>query len=223
MAELQKISWENYKAEIELMCIRTRSTKKELLKQARNASWWSTAIGYPSKILLAVSAGGGGIQLFGENDDDLWITITRTVLELCVLIIVTTKDSFNFERKAEKYYTAAKAINAFYEIIKFQSYQIRGTEGDRLEVLKGLKEMYAEIITNNQIIQTVESISSPPTPYQMESATSSTEEDDEMMTASNSRKMSKIVPDLETQQKLSKDAVNERNRMFYLHKIIEGI
>jgi hypothetical protein len=224
MADIQKITWENYRAEIELMCIKTRAMKKELLKRARHSSWWGMAIGYPSKILLTITAAGGGIQILGEKTDELWITLTRTILEILVLIIVTTRDFFNFEKKAEKCYTAAKAMNAFYEIIKFQSFQIKGTEGDRMEVLKGLKEMYSEIVANNEIVQTVETTSSPPTPHQMESYNSSeddefTDDNDTMMTAKNSpRRMSKMVLDKDTQQ-----ATNDRNRMYYLHKMIEGM
>lgn len=212
MSEVQKISWENYMAEIELMCIKTRTMKNDLLKSAKQASWWSTAIGYPSKILLTITAAGGGIQIFGQDTHDAWITIVRTVLEILVLILVSAKDSFNFAKKAEKYYTAARAVGAFYDMIKFQSYQIKGTEGDRLSVLKNYKDLYSEIVSNNQIIQTVEIASTTPTPIEIESP----EDDDQqiMQTANNSPRHSQVPENLQ---------FSERHRMSYLHKMIEGL
>lgn len=226
--KLQKISWESYKTELHLMSIKTKEVKKKLLNEGKKASRWATLIGYPAKILLTLTATGGGIQIFSEGkENEEWITILRTILEIIVLILVTTKDSFNFEKKKEKYFLAAKSMDTFHELVRFQTFQVKGMEGDRYEVLKDLKEMYAEIVQNNQIIQMIESVSGDVTPLEMESQ-SFTDSDDDLQTANNSptppRRFSKVVrfegeesPIQRTQQ------TNDRNRMFYLHKMIEDI
>jgi len=214
----QKISWQNYKAEIDLMAIKTHNMKRELIKQAKKAGWWSTAIGYPAKILLTLNATGDGIQIFGKNEDDLWIIYVKTIFNLIALILVTTKDSFGFEKKKEKLYSAAKAIEGLNDMVKFQSYRIRGTEGDRLEELMSLRNMYSELVSSNQIIQTIESTSGAITPQQMESAeqteysSTDTEDEEVLMTAAR-------TPDRNKSQRVNDD----RNRMMYLHKMLNDI
>jgi len=233
----QKISWDNYKAELEMMCIKTRSIKKNLLVLARKSEKWNRTLGYLAKILIIITGAGGGIQIFGDpSKDDFWLTVSRTVLEILIGIIVTTKDAFNFEKQTEKYYSAEKSINAFYEMLKFQSYQIKGTEGDRYEVLKGLKAMYAEIVANNQIIQTVESVSNTPDDSKIEIGDDDTtdnqpissipinskesQEEDMASAEENLEPRKSIVPyDI----KKSSDAIEERTRMYYLHKMLDEI
>ena len=221
MSEIkQKITWDDYKRELQLMSIKTKEVKKRLLVEARKASRWGTIIGYPAKVLLTLTATGGGVQIFSDNEDDTWITILRTILEVIVLILVSTKDSFNFEKKKEKYLLAAKAMDSFHELVRFQSFQVKGMEGDRYESLKDLKEMYGEIVQNNQIIQMVESVSGDITPYQMES-----QSEDEYSSATSSLETAQNSPKkrVSTVPKILSQKTNERNRMYYLHKMIDDI
>lgn len=224
MSEIkQKITWDDYKRELQLMSIKTKEVKKRLVNEAKNASKWGTIIGYPAKVLLTLTATGGGIQIFSENQDDQWITILRTVIEVIVLILVSTKDSFNFEKKKEKYLLAAKAMDTFHELVRFQTFQVRGMEGDRYEALKDLKEMYGEIVQNNQVIQMVESLSGDITPNQMESQLDS---DEEYSSASSSLETAQNSPKNRRRSSVPKmlsQKTNERNRMFYLHKMIDDI
>lgn len=213
----QKISWDNYKAEIELMTIKTRQIKRSLLILGRKSHNWNTALGYLSKILLIVTGTGGGIQLFSQLEDTYWLTILRTVLEVLIGIIITTRDAFNFEKQTEKYYSAEKAINVFYEMLKFQSFQIKGTEGDRLEVLKGFNSMYSEILANNQIIQTVESISTPSTPDDRKIEVG----DDDSFESQETVDLSKEPKPAIAERRESK--IEDRTRMIYLQKMLSEI
>jgi hypothetical protein len=208
----QKISWDNYKAEIELMTIKTRQIKRSLLILGRKSHHWNTALGDISKILLIITGTGGGIQLFGQLEDTYWLTILRTILEILIGIIITTRDAFNFEKQTEKYYSAEKSINVFYEMLKFQSFQIKGTEGDRLEILKGFNAMYTEILANNQIIQTVESISTPSTPDDRKIEIG---DDDSLETVEGSKDPPKV------ERRESK--IEDRTRMIYLQKMLNDI
>jgi len=216
----QKITWDDYKRELQLMSIKTKEVKKRLVSEAKKANKWGTIIGYPAKVLLTLTATGGGIQIFNDNENDEWITILRTIIEVIVLILVSTKDSFNFEKKKEKYLLAAKSIDTFHGLVRFQTFQVKGMEGDRYDILKDLKEMYDEIVQNNQVIQMIENLSGDITPYKMESQTdddySSTSS---LETARNSpnKRTNSIVPRSLSQK------TTERNRMYYLHKMIDGI
>lgn len=235
-SEQQKISWKNYKSELELMCTRTRNMKKDLLLLARKSNRWNLILGYSSKILVGITASGGGIQIFNNLDDPCnnnWLTIVTTVITIIIGILITTKDAFNFEKQTEKYYTAENSINAFYEMLKFQSFQIKGTEGDRLEILKGLKNMYNEIVQNNTIIQTVEHVSESNTPEFISSDIPSpdilyVENPDEIRRVSIKEE---IIEDPNTVIKKIKfkkgrresEIAEDNTRMVHIHKLLNDI
>jgi hypothetical protein len=97
-------------------------------------------------------------------------------------------------------------------MLKFQSFQIKGTEGDRLEILKGFNAMYTEILANNQIIQTVESISTPSTPDDRKIEIG---DDDSLETVEGSKDPPKV------ERRESK--IEDRTRMIYLQKMLNDI
>jgi len=224
----QKITWDSYKAELKLIMIKTKEVKHHLIKEAKKAGFWSTVIGYPAKILLTLTATGGGVQILSEESSHDWITILRTVFEIVALILVTTKDNFNFEKKKIHYLNIAKSVDNFHQIVRFQNFQIQGTEGDRYDVLKNLKEMYSEIVQNNQVIQMIDSASGEITPGQMESqsdeysSVDDTEEEEVLKTARNSPKLSRVDPS-RRRQSIMAQQTNDRNRMAYLHAMIDDI
>lgn len=252
---IQKISWDNYTAELRLMSIKTKEAKKRLISEAKKSGRWSSIINYPATVLLTITASGGGVQILSEDKSDKeWITTLNTIITIIVIILVKARDTFNFDKKREKYLMAAKAMDTFHELVRFQSFQVKGTEGDRYEVLINLKEMYAEIVQNNQIIQMIESVSGAITPDQMESqcdseySTVSDEiselcelkissdkilELEELKTAENSPKKKKSVEfDDDEMQKIQAGRIksqrlaqttNDRNRMFYLNKMLNDI
>uniref|UniRef100_A0A6C0JR96 Uncharacterized protein n=1 Tax=viral metagenome TaxID=1070528 RepID=A0A6C0JR96_9ZZZZ len=181
----QKITYHVYKTEMDKICKSTKELKTSLLKKAKVCRIMSILVSYPIKILLGSAASGGIIEIINSSSTNiaesntiaisnstqiglqectttfLWIVIARTVLEVLSLILVVTQDFFQFETQIEKYYAAAAAIDTFYKTVKYQSYHIKGTEGDRLDTLLEYKKLYEDIINNNQIIQTVEKIETP--------------------------------------------------------------
>ena len=197
----QKVSYELYKQELDKIYIRSKEMKSKLLKKARTYTILSVLINYPTKLLMGIAVGGGGIQLFttpsgsdqsatamfvGQHDN-YWIQVTRMIFEIAALILVITRDFFLFETQVEKLYTAAQAIESFCTSIKYESFLQKGSEGDRFQTLLTYKKMYEDLISDNKVIQTVE-LTSPSTPpdehhkrpsADMESATNSDEPDEE--------------------------------------------
>jgi len=220
----QKITWDNYQAELKLMSVKTKEVKRRLLKEGKKAGRWASIIGYPAKVLLAISASGGSIQILSEDESNKeWITILNTIITIIVIILVSAKDSFNFEKKKEKYLLAAKSMDTFHELVRFQSFQVKGMEGDRYETLKELKNMYSEIIQTNQVIQMVESISGDVTPpHEMESQTES-DESESLQTAQNSPRKSVSFNTNNESNVVSRSKTNDRNRVYYLQKMLNDI
>lgn len=194
----QKVSWELYKSELETIYQKSKAIKNILLKKAWRYTILSNLINYPTKLLLGVTVGGGAIQLFTTSDgmmgsvtsmltaDIYWIQVLRMVFEIIALVLVITRDYFQFETQIEKFYAASQSVESFCNSVKYQSFLQRENEGDRYEILLMFKKLYEEMISNNKIIQTIE-ILAPATPEEqhrlnpsseMDSATSS-EHDEE--------------------------------------------
>lgn len=206
----QKITWELYKYELDTICTKSKAIKVALLRKARIYTILSILINYPVKLLLGVTVGGGAVQLFNESTI-YWITVLRIVFEISALILTITRDFFMFETQIEKFYSASHAVDTFYNSVKYESYLRRGNEGDRYEVLLMYKKLYEEMVSNNKIIQTVETIS-PATPpderltrqTDMDSAPSNDEEN---------------PPEPVDNRRVSLTA--DRNRVFYMHSLLE--
>lgn len=247
----QKITYHVYKTEMDKICKSTKDLKTSLLKKAKVCRIFSVLVSYPVKILLGSAASGGIIEIINSSSTNiaesntvttgitnstqtglqqctttfLWIVIARTVLEILSLILVVTQDFFQFETQIEKYYAAAAAIDIFYKTVKYQSYHIKGTEGDRLNTLLEYKKLYEDIINNNQIIQTVEKIETP-TPADKEDV----DEDDIEMgdvdsedTHPRSSNMDSAQPrrrSLETTQTRVTNTANS-SRMMYLQTMLD--
>lgn len=187
----QKITWHIYKAEMEKIYNNTRDLKISLLKKGKLARIFSVLIGYPVKIFLGTSSSGGIVQMISDSITQvetgsmnmstnttaagsqcpsspslLWLVILTTILNIMALILVVTQDFFQFDTQVDKYYTAAAAIDSFSKTVKYQSYHIKGTEGDRLATLIEFQNLYNDIINNHSgVIHNVESFSvdnSPP-------------------------------------------------------------
>lgn len=197
----QKVSWELYKSELETIYQKSKAIKNILLKKAWRYTILSNLINYPTKLLLGVTVGGGAIQLFTTPDttnmmmasvtsmltvDIYWIQVLRMIFEIIALVLVITRDYFQFETQIEKFYAASQSVESFCSSVKYQSFLQRENEGDRYEILLMFKKLYEEMISNNKIIQTIE-ILAPATPEEqhrlnpsseMDSATSS-EHDEE--------------------------------------------
>jgi len=211
----QKISWHVYKKEMEKICENTKELKQALLKKAKIARIFSIVVGYPIKILLGSAASGGVIELvtndavFNNADSSnmicqqplTWVIILRTVLELFALVLVVTQDFFQFDTQIEKYYAAAAAIDTFYKTVKYQSWHLKGTEGDRLDNLLDYKKLYDEIVSNNQIIQTVEEMNSA-------NNTDSRNSDDDIEQGSENGTV-------------LRNTLNNNNRMMYLQTMLD--
>ena len=213
----QKITYENYKIQLDLLSIKTRQLKAKLLTKAKKSSFWHKALDYTSKVLLAITSTGGGAQILSENPDTLWITIGRTVLEVVVLGLVTAQGTFHFEKKKQKLYAAASAVCAFNDMVKFQSYQIKGTEGDRMEILKEYRKMYTDIVGTNQIIQTVESVT-PQDEYDLERGDSDSV--DSIDSAQSSSTDEEIVMRASGESRRPSLMTNERNHLFFVQKMM---
>lgn len=211
MSQPQKITWAVYKSELEKLCKNTKEIRADLLKKAHTNHILSICFSYPIKILLGSTVSGGVVQMVTNPSAEqplfsvTTLNIIRVVLELIVLFLVVTKDFFQFETQIEKYYTAAAAIETFYKTVKYQSFHMKGTEGDRLETLLSFKNLYDEIVSNNKIIQTVEDIS-PPSP-DMDSASSSENADVELPPVNN----------VEASRRRSVAT----NRMFYMQSMLD--
>lgn len=206
MTESQKITWAVYKSELDKLCKSTKEIRADLLKKARFNYVLSICFSYPIKILLGSTVSGGVVQMVTTADNTLisitTLNIIRVVLELLVLFLVVTKDFFEFETQIEKYYTAAAAIETFYKTVKYQSFHMKGTEGDRLGILLSFKNIYDEIVSNNKIIQTVEDISPP----SMDSASTSSDNEENQITTDESRRRQSVT-----------------NRMMYMQSMLDRI
>lgn len=214
----QKITWAIYKSELDSICQKTRNIKNTLLQKAKQTNIFAILINYPVKIILGSSVSGGIIQLIDESQNNTcnnninWITVLRTVCEIVAMILILTDDFFKFDTLVEKYYSASAAVDTFYRSVKYTSYHMKGTEGDRLEILLSFQNLYDDIITSNKIIQTVED-TSPKTPLdergmQSVTTTNATNDDDSDDKINVSR---------------SHANANEGNRMFYIHSMIDRI
>lgn len=209
----QKITWALYKSELDSICQKTKTIKNTLLQKAKRTNIFSILINYPVKIILGSSVSGGIIQLIDESQNNScntsvnWITVLRTVCEIVAMILILTDDFFKFDTLIEKYYSAASAIDTFYRSVKYQSYHMKGTEGDRLEILLSFQNLYDDIVSSNKVIQTVEDIT-PKTPFddrEMQTVTTNEDnDDDDKIGATNHNN-------------------NEGNRMFYIHSMIDRI
>jgi hypothetical protein len=204
----QKISYEIYKAELDSICTKTKVIKTTLLKKARAYTILAVLINYPVKIILGTTVGGGAVQLLDENGRP-WITILNTVIQVIALILVITRDFFEFETRIEKCYAAAAAIQSFYMNVKYESFLEKGKENDRFETLLMYNKIYEEIVSNNKIIQTVETTAG--TPEELEAGIRRRDTDDDMDSASS------VDDNAPTVRKTLED----KHRMLYIASILD--
>ena len=220
MSIQQKITWEIYKSELDTICTGTRNMRLALLKRAKHARILSIIFGYPVKLIIGITVGGGITQLLDKNAvctvvdgqieylsaDNNWITIVSTVLSIIALILSITRDFFEFEKKIEQYYTAAAALDLFYKSVKYESFLKQGSEKDRFETLVMFQKLYSEMVATNKVIQTVESISTPSTPLEPRSA--------------QTMDMHSVSSD-EEEPVISHGSREDQHRMFYMREMLE--
>lgn len=150
----QKYTYEDYYTMLNHISFIVREYRNDSVKRAKRNYFWKSVIDYPIKLLLGTSISGGGLELLGNlNSDQNWIGYTRTILEVVVFILLSTKDFGNFEKKMQKYYQAASLLSSFYNIIRQQMKVKRGYEGDRDEIIKEFTETFEGIKGSNAIIQ----------------------------------------------------------------------
>ena len=124
----QKYSFEDYQSILKEMAKVVKKYRDQSIKAAKRSAFWQRLIEYPIKLLLGTSLSGGGIELFGNLDSDQkWISYLRTCLEFLAMVLLTTKDFGQFEKKKQKFIQAQTLLSSFHNIIKhilvFYQYQ----------------------------------------------------------------------------------------------------
>lgn len=193
------------------MCDKTKEIKISLMKRAKLYTVFSVLINYPVKIIMATTIGGGTVQLLDPTKGQSWITILTTVIQVIALILVVTRDFFEFETRTEKCYAAAAAIQSFYMTVKYESFLEKGSENDRFETLLMYNKIYEEIVTNNKIIQTVEATTT--TPEESDHGIRRRDTDNDMDSAS-SEDAKEINP---------RKGIEERNRLAYVTSMLDRL
>jgi len=150
----QKITHKTYLRVLTQMGNSVATREKIHVKRASKNNFFVKSISYPSMIfggLIAFS----GIAQFSRNSSnpecgsDLWLQIFTTIVGLTTMGLSITREFFKFDKKGLENGSAVENLRGFFYTVDTCRSLTKGLEGDRLDIINGLRKQYQTIIRQN--------------------------------------------------------------------------